>query len=181
MRSSARLLISLMVVFSLIVSISPVSFSQSKVMPGDQYNLSDYQKLTGTKITKFNEAPALAELVKQGKLPSVEKRLPEDPLVVVPYEEIGQYGGTLRGEAHLGMGDKTGWWRMAHEPLVYWDCAHRKIHPNLAKSWKVSDNGKTFTFYIRKGLKWSDGQPFTADDIMFYYEDILLNKELTPT
>ncbi|HHV80973.1 TPA: ABC transporter substrate-binding protein [bacterium] len=181
MKGFTKVVISSLIVLSLLVSFIPVTFAQSKVMTGGQYNINDYQKLTGTKITKFNESPELTELVKQGKLPSVEKRLPDEPVVLVPFEEIGRYGGTLRGEAHLGMGDKTGWWRTIHEPLVYWDKDHRQIHPNIAKSWKVSDNGKTFTFYIRKGLKWSDGEPFTADDIIFYYEDIILNKELTPT
>lgn len=182
MKKFFKVLIGIGLILSLSFTLVPVSFSQKReLIKGGQYNLSDYQKLTGTKITNFNEAPMLAELVKQGKIPPVEKRLPEDPVVQIPFEEIGQYGGTLRGEAHLGMGDKTGWWRTIHEPLVYWDNLHKQIHPNLAKAWKVSDNGKTFTFYLRKGLKWSDGQPFTADDIMFYYEDILLNKELTPT
>lgn len=46
--------------------------------------------------------------------------------------------------------------------------------------WTVSDDGKVVTFELRKGMKWSDGAPFTADDILFWYEDILLNKELTP-
>ena len=181
MRGILKLLVSITVILALSLALIPAGLAQTELIKGGQYNLSDYQKLTGTKITKFSEAPMLTDLVKQGKLPPVEKRLPEDPLVVIPFEEIGQYGGTLRGEAHLGMGDKTGWWRMSHEPLVYWDVTHKKIHPNIARAWKVSDNGKTFTFYLRKGLKWSDGQPFTADDIMFYYEDVLLNKELTPT
>jgi len=182
MKRFLKVSVILWVILSLCLTLVPVSFAQKKeLIRGGQYNLSDYERLTGTKISKFNEAPMLSELVKQGKLPPVEKRLPDEPVVEIPFEEIGQYGGTLRGEAHLGMGDKTGWWRTIHEPLVYWDNLHKQIHPNLAKSWKVTDNGKTFTFYLRKGLKWSDGQPFTADDIMFYYEDVLLNKELTPT
>ena len=45
---------------------------------------------------KFAEAPALADMVKQGKLPPVEQRLPEEPLVIKPVHEIGKYGGTWR-------------------------------------------------------------------------------------
>ena len=53
--------------------------------------------------------------------------------------------------------------------------------PSLARDWKVSDDGKTTTIYLRKGAKWSDGKPFTADDFMFWYEDIYLNKNIVPT
>jgi len=52
--------------------------------------------------------------------------------------------------------------------------------PDMAKGWDLSEDGKIFTLYLRKGMKWSDGAPFTADDILFWYNDILLNKELTP-
>ncbi|MGQ9629434.1 MAG: ABC transporter substrate-binding protein [bacterium] len=127
---------------------------------------------------KYKEAPILAELVRAGKLPPVEERLPKEPLVLKP-QEIGQYGGTLR-QTHLGVGDATGWWRIVHEPLVYWDKDHKEIRPNVAKRWEISEGGKVFTFYLREGTKWSDGHPFTADDVMFWYKDIILNKELTP-
>jgi peptide/nickel transport system substrate-binding protein len=179
MRGSLKVLVILGIVLSLIFTLIPMGFAQKELVKGGQYNLSDYQKITGSKITKYNEAPQLTELVKQGKLPPVEQRLPDDPLVVVPFEEIGQYGGTIR-QTHLGMGDTTGWYRLTHEPLVYFDENRRNIYPNLARSWKVSDGGKVFTFYLRKGVKWSDGKPFTADDIIFWYEDITSNKEITP-
>lgn len=126
---------------------------------------------------KYNEAPMLSELVKQGKLPSVEKRLPDEPLVVTPVESVGEYGGTMR-RAYFGMGDLTGWYRLVNEMLIGWTRDYKKLRPNIAKSWKVSNNGRVFTFYLRKGMKWSDGEPFTADDIIFWYEDIILNKEL---
>ena len=53
--------------------------------------------------------------------------------------------------------------------------------PSLARDWKVSDDGKTTTIYLRKGAKWSDGKPLTADDFMFWYQDIYLNKNIVPT
>lgn len=139
----------------------------------------EYEKLTGKRIEKFNEAPMLRTKVAAGEIPPVEQRLPEEPLVIEPLEEIGQYGGIIR-QCHLGAGDATGWWRIGHEPLIYWNKDHTKFYPNIAKSWKISEEGKVFTFYLRKGMKWSDGEPFTADDIMFWYKDILLNKDLTP-
>ena len=56
-----------------------------------------------------------------------------------------------------------------------------QIEPNVAEGWKFSDDGKTLTVKLRKNMKWSDGEPFTADDIVFWYEDIILNKDLTPS
>jgi len=46
----------------------------------------------------------------------------------------------------------------------------------VAKDWKLEDGGRTDELFLRKGLKWSDGQPFTADDLMFWYEDLLLEQ-----
>ncbi len=166
-----------LVVLSLLIGFASTSFAQEKVLPGGSYNLSDYQELTGEKITEFNEAPALLKLVEQGEIPPVEERLPEEPLVVEPFEEIGQYGGTIRNAHH---GAPSMWWRKQHEPLVYYDNKHREIYPNVARSWEISDDGKEFTFYLREGMKWSDGQPFTTDDIIFWFEDIICNEELTP-
>lgn len=129
---------------------------------------------------EYSEAPMLAELVEQGKLPLVEERLPAEPLVVEPVEEVGQHGGDLN-EVHTYPGMiQYNIWRTTHEPLIYFDLEGKTIVPNLATKWEVSEEGRVFTFYLRKGVKWSDGVPFTADDIMFWYEDVLLNKELTP-
>jgi len=163
----------------LIIVALPFAFSQQKSSLGQYPTIKDYERATGKKITKFNEAPMLAELVKQGKLPPVEKRLPEEPAVVEPVEEVGQYGGTGR-RAVGNRGDMMLNARIGYESLVRWDRSGRKVIPNVAKKWTVSDNGKTYTFYLRKGMKWSDGEPFTADDIMFWYEDVVLNKDLTP-
>ena len=162
---------------SLVTGIISVSFSQQKVAPGQYATIAEYQKVSGRKITKFSEAPQLADLVKQGKLPSVEKRLSEEPAVVEPIEEIGQYGGSLQGP-HVGRSPQ--YTRITYEPLVRWNLDTDKVIPNVAKSWKISNGGKVITFYLRKGMKWSDGEPFTADDIIFWYEDITLNKDLTP-
>ncbi|NPV80069.1 MAG: ABC transporter substrate-binding protein [Firmicutes bacterium] len=128
---------------------------------------------------KYNEAPMLANLVKQGKLPPVEKRLPDDPMIITPVDEVGQYGGTWRMAA-LSPTDTTLHFRIGYEPLVRWDREGKKVIPNVCKSWDVGNGGRTFTFHLRKGMKWSDGEPFTADDIEFWYTDVLCNKELTP-
>jgi peptide/nickel transport system substrate-binding protein len=127
----------------------------------------------------FNQAPGLAKLVEAGKIPDVDKRLPSSPVVVKPFDRIGQYGGVWR-RAYTGLSDLVGARRLLYDPLVRWTPDY-KIAPNLAESWEVDETGRIFTFHLVKGARWSDGQPFTADDILFYFEDILLNKELTPS
>ena len=128
---------------------------------------------------KYKEAPALAEMVKAGKLPPVEQGRPQNPLVVKTVEKVGKYGGDWRvGHAS---GDLTHFERYAgYEGLIRWSPGWLGIEPNLAERWTVNDAGNEFTFYLRKGVKWSDGQPWTADDIVFWYEGIILNKGLTP-
>ena len=133
----------------------------------------------GTGAWAFNESPMLSKLVQEGKLPALEKRLPPSPVVLTPLERPGQFGGVWR-MAYTGISDLGGATRILYEPLVRWSPDYR-IVPNLAEKWDISEDGRTFTFYLVKGVRWSDGEPFTADDIIFYFEDILANKELTAT
>ncbi len=131
--------------------------------------------------SKYNEAPMLSEQVQTGALPPVDERLPETPAIVQPVEEIGQYGGTWRRVA-IGVGDIGGaQTRVDSEPLIAWGQDAASIVPNVAQSWEVSDDGKVYTFHLRKGMRWSDGEPFTADDLVYWYEDILLNPDLSPS
>lgn len=124
----------------------------------------------------FTEAPMLAKQVKSMALPAVDKRLPEQPVVIKPYDKPGVYGGTWR-RAYLGMTDLNAVRKICYEPLVRWSPSYT-IVPNLARSWDISDDGKVFTFQLVKGVKWSDGEPFTADDILFYVQDVVANKEI---
>ena len=128
---------------------------------------------------KFKDAPTLADQVKAGKLPPIEQRLPKNPMVVQPTEQVGKYGGTWR-TALIG-GQDTAWLTrtIAYDYLVRWDPAWKKVVPNIAESFEASPDAKSFTFKLREGMKWSDGQPFTADDIVFYVNDVYRNKELT--
>jgi len=128
---------------------------------------------------QLKEAPMLAEQVKAGKLPPVEQRLPQEPLVLQPTNEVGKYGGNWR-MAFTGPADKQNMERHNHDHLIYWDAKVETIVPNVAKGWEVQDGGKTIVIKLRKGMKWSDGQPFTADDILFWYEDLFLNDDLNP-
>ena len=130
--------------------------------------------------SKYNEAPMLAELVAAGKLPPVDERLPEEPLVEDVVEEIGQYGGTLR-RGFLGPSDHNNYTRVVYDALVRFSPTGGEVIPHIAKGWESNDDFTVWKIFLRKGMKWSDGEPFTADDILFWYENILLNEELTPT
>jgi peptide/nickel transport system substrate-binding protein len=127
----------------------------------------------------FNEAPVLAPKVASGELPPVDQRLPPSPVVVTPVDRTGTYGGVWR-RAYTSLSDLVGLRRVLYDPLVRWS-PDLRIVPNLAEKWEADETGRVFTFYLVKGVRWSDGAPFTADDIMFYFEDILFNKEVTPS
>src|SRR5438093_3837032 len=130
----------------------------------------------------FKEAPQLAELVKQGKLPPVAERIGQDPLVIKPLKEIGKYGGALRA-GFTGPADFWNGFRCCSGPdhLMFWDYTGDKAVPNLAKGLEMQDGGKAWLVHLRRGMKWSDGKPFTADDFVFWFEDIYRNKDLNPT
>ncbi len=125
----------------------------------------------------YHEAPMLAEKVAAGELPPVEERLPAEPRVIDPLE-IGQYGGTW----HMGTrggGDEVIYIRtVGYHMLVRWNTEWTEVVPDVAKSFEVNDEGTVFTFHLREGMKWSDGEPFTADDIVFAFNDIFLNTDL---
>lgn len=134
----------------------------------------------GAQAQDYHQAPILDERVASGELPPVEDRLPADPLVFDTLDSIGEYGGTMR-RAILGGGDQHNIVRViGHENLVRWSADWTEVQPNIASSWTVSEDATTFTFTLREDMKWSDGAPFTADDIMFWYE-VFSDERLTPS
>lgn len=140
-----------------------------------QFELSEFELAAGCKLS-FTDNPLFAD---KG-LPPVEERLPIEPLVVAPYTEIGKYGGQM----HLislapesGTAENLSY---RHVQLVRYSDDLKTIVPDVAKSWEWSSDMSELTFNLRKGHKWSDGEPFTADDILFWYYDIQLNTELFP-
>lgn len=129
---------------------------------------------------KYSEAPMLRTKVAAGVLPPVEERLPEEPLVVKPVGEIGQYGGALY-EASIG--PKSVWdpgQDMTEQDMFQVNNACTEVLPDVAKGYEFSEDKKILTIFLRRGMKWSDGAPFTADDIIFWWEDEVQNKELSP-
>lgn len=130
--------------------------------------------------SSFQEAPMLAALVAEGKLPPVEERLPKNPLVIEPADGIGKYGGTWF-RAFTGPADGQNMERPLKDHLLFFDTGMTTPQPNIAESWTVNDDATVFTFTLREGLKWSDGNDFTTEDVMFWYEYMLLNDDINPT
>lgn len=124
---------------------------------------------------EYKEAPQLAELVAAGSLPPVNERLPGNPLVVEPVETIGKYGGTWR-TAVLGGADQHVFQRyVGYDHLVRWAPEWDEVIPSVASAFEISADNRTYTFTLRPGMRWSDGEPLTADDFMFYVNDVTLH------
>jgi peptide/nickel transport system substrate-binding protein len=128
----------------------------------------------------YSEAPMLAEKVAAGELPPVEDRLPVEPLVVQPLS-IGQYGGDYV-RAFTGVGDVWGVRRpVCNDRFLWWDYTGNDVMPNLAKGYEMLDDGATLRLYLREGLMWSDGVDVTTDDILWWYENIYNNEDVSGT
>lgn len=115
------------------------------------------------------EPPMLASRVASGQLPPVEERLPMVPFVVGGRDAIGVYGGEVR-QIHFDTVwsvDTYDW--MSDRVVQYSDVDFRTLVPNMIESWEASDDGSTYTFHMRKGLRWSDGAPVTTEDVDFWW------------
>src|SRR5690606_13615149 len=140
-----------------------------------------FQSLSAQEGITYPESPMLAARVAAGELPPVEERLPANPRVLeLPWSEIGAYGGDLRvpfgGDSPFWGGQMVFW--SAWRGLVNWNEDFSDWVPNLAESVDVDEDATEYVFHLREGVKWSDGAPFTADDIVFYVEDIMKNDEI---
>ncbi len=130
----------------------------------------------------FTEAPELHAQVVAGKLPPLEQRLPIAPLIVTPVEKPGTYGGTWRMAIVAGEDNSPLLSRcLAYEQLVRWNPNWTRVVPNLAISWTINADATVYRFQLRQGVRWSDGQPFTAHDIVAWIDDVVRDPELTPS
>ena len=118
----------------------------------------------------------LADLVKQGKLPPLEARLPPEPMVLKPIEEVGVYGGQMAW-IHPGPDLGSYEFQFLYEAPYRWSADATKVEPNLVVSHEYAKDGMSLTLTLRKGVKWSDGEPFTADDLDFWWNDLVMVKE----
>jgi peptide/nickel transport system substrate-binding protein len=121
--------------------------------------------------SKYKQSPMLDSM----GLPPVEERISANPLVTAPREAVGKYGGTLRCLT---------WWPEAgniqlyiSEPPIKWKEDLTGYEPALAEAYEWSDDGMTFTLHMRKGVKWSDGEPYTSADWKFWWEDMAANED----
>ena len=122
--------------------------------------------------TEQKESPMLQSLVAEGKLPALEERMPVSADIMVETDktpENPQYGGTLRRN-NGGLWD---YGPFCEEPLFRLT-EDGGVTPNVAKSYDVSEDGLTYTIHLREGMKWSDGEPFTAEDCAYYYNYMLI-------
>jgi len=125
--------------------------------------------------SETSQAPVLDDQ----DLPPVVERIGEQPLVVQPLESIGQYGGTWR--SGLIGGQDTAWLdrTIGYDHLVSWSPDWSEVVPNIARSFSVSDDGRSYSFELRPGMRWSDGEPFTTADVEFYVNNVYRNEQLT--
>ncbi|MEZ4733166.1 MAG: ABC transporter substrate-binding protein [Caldilineaceae bacterium] len=149
-----------------------------------QYDLAEFQELAGCELA-FSENPAIAELNGRitgnpDSLPTVAERLPAEPLVIAPYDQIGVYGGILDGLSNATEAGTSDLLSVRHVNLVRYADDLQTIVPSVAKGWEWNEDFTQLTFFLRQGHKWSDGQPFTAEDISFWYNDLISNRELFP-
>ncbi len=149
--------------------------------PADKPTPIPTQAATATPVptvapeTSLKEAPALAERVAAGDLPPLADRLPKVPLVLSPVDGIGQYGGRIR----TFTGDLGNAWeesQYGHSPLRWIDDG-MGIAPGMCDWWESNDDNTEWTVHIREGLKWSDGEPCTVDDVLYWWEDLVLNQD----
>ncbi len=146
---------------------------------GGAQETSSTSTTTAAAESTAKEAPMLAEMVAAGTLPPLAERLPDEPLVLDVVDSIGKYGGTMR-RTYLGPSD-GGITRIMADGLFRFTTDGQKIVPNLATDYDLSSDGRVYTIYLRKGVKWSDGDLFDADDIMFWYNDVAMNTDLSPS
>ncbi|NYE74437.1 peptide/nickel transport system substrate-binding protein [Microlunatus parietis] len=132
------------------------------------------------KPEKFQQAPNI-----DSSLPPVEERLPENPYVV-PHKWIqpGKYGGVMNMQVLATQGaikaesDRNFFY--GHSPLR-WLNDGKDVGPGLVEKWESNDDASEWTFFFRKGLKWSDGEPFKIDDILFWWEEFILEQKMAQT
>ncbi|MEP1208404.1 MAG: ABC transporter substrate-binding protein [Rhizobiaceae bacterium] len=127
------------------------------------------------------QADPLLLKVEDGKLPALSDRLPKNPLVVTPTDKVGTHGGTWN-HALVGGGSLVMLVRyQGYEPLVRFNPQWTGVEPNVAESVDVNEEATVYSFKLREGMKWSDGEPYTTEDVRFWYEDMFQDEEVGAT
>jgi peptide/nickel transport system substrate-binding protein len=130
----------------------------------------------------FHENPVIAALNSRiagnPELLPLAQRLPQEPLVIAPYQSIGQYGGVLNGISKATESGTSDLLSLRHVNLVRFSDDLATVVPNVAKSWKWNSDFTVLKVNLRKGHKWSDGSKFTAEDIAFWYNNMLMDSHI---
>ena len=146
-----------------------------------QFELSEFEGAANCKM-EFSANPDIEKFngMIQGNpaLPSLAERLPEEPLVVAPYDSVGKYGGTLDALSNATEAGTSDFMSTRHVNLVRYSDDLQTIVPNVAKGWQWNGDFTELTFFLRKGHKWSDGQPFTSADVKFWYDNLALDPKV---
>jgi peptide/nickel transport system substrate-binding protein len=149
-----------------------------------QYELSVYEAAAGCEM-EFSTNPDIealnAQIVGNPELPPLAERLPSEPLVVVPYDAVGRYGGTLDVLSNATEAGTSDFLSVRHVNLVRYSDDLQTIVPNVAKSWEWNDDFTQLTFHLREGHKWSDGSPFTSADVAFWHDNLMLDTNIFET
>ncbi len=133
----------------------------------------DYAEGESTAWYPKGESPLLADLVAAGQLPPVAERVGPEPVVLQGVDGLGEYGGAWR-RAAISDSDVTQIrWRLSGSRLIRWSPDGYPLVPHQAKAWEVSEDKTVFTFHLRKGVRWSDGHPLTAEDFQFWWDYIV--------
>jgi peptide/nickel transport system substrate-binding protein len=163
----------------------PVTLANMMGVPAGEYpqqfSLAEYQKLGSCKL-QFSTNPNMAKLNGKirgnPKLPPLAQRIPQEPLVVVPYDSIGKYGGTFDALSNATESGTSDFMAVRHVNLVRYSDDLETIVPNVAKGWEWNSDFTQLTFFLRKGHKWSDGAPFGARDVKFWYENLAIDSSV---
>ena len=146
-----------------------------------QYELAEFQTAANCTM-EMSENPDIAAMNAKIRgnpdMPALADRLPSEPLVVAPYEMIGKYGGMFNALSNATEAGTSDFMSVRHVNLVRYADDLTTIVPNVAKSWSWNDDFTQLTFVLREGHKWSDGQPFTAEDVEFWYENLALDPKV---
>ncbi|MEO0379553.1 MAG: ABC transporter substrate-binding protein [Pseudomonadota bacterium] len=154
------------------------------VAPGafpQQYELAEFEAAAGCTM-EFSTNPDIealnSEIQGNPALPALADRLPSEPLVVAPYEMIGTYGGTFDALSNNTEAGTSDFLSIRHVNLVRYSDDLTTIVPNVAKSWEWNSDFTALTMSLRAGHKWSDGAPFTSEDIRFWLENLSLDTNI---
>lgn len=146
-------------------------------------------------LPEYHQSPSLDAFVESGELPPVEERLPREPQVYLTSgmtDGIGVYGDVWRGFSACPTagyndmaGTTMGWFGIEsytsrYSALVKTGPMYRvdqdiEPMPNIAMSWEWSEDGHQLTMHLIEDAKWSDGHPFTSEDVMFTWEGYILD------